>query len=65
MINNDDLFDKETILKYALKHAVCPFELQLDISLFVDYIVGDYNYLFDPNAYLRRFLMIIMTIMFL
>lgn len=55
MINNDNLFDKETILKYALKHGICPFELQLDISLFVDYIIGDYNYLFDPNAYLRRF----------
>jgi DNA excision repair protein ERCC-2 len=46
---------REKIVEYALKYNVCPFELQLDISLWVDIIIGDYNYIFDPKAYLRRF----------
>lgn len=61
---NDALFDilttsdnlsRETILQYAIKYQVCPFELSLDCSLFADMVICDYNYLFDPHAYLRRF----------
>ena len=37
------------------RHEVCPFELSLDVALEADVIVGDYNYVFDPSAYLRRF----------
>lgn len=32
-----------------------PFELSLDASLWCDCIIGDYNYAFDPQVYLRRF----------
>lgn len=39
----------------ARKHKVCPFELGLDLSLWCDVVVGDYNYLFDPVAHLMRF----------
>jgi DNA excision repair protein ERCC-2 len=35
-------------------HQVCPFELSLDLSSWVDVIVCDYNYVFDPRVYLRR-----------
>lgn len=45
----------ETLQAYARKHQVCPFELGLDLSLWCDVIVGDYNYLFDPVVCLRRF----------
>ncbi len=38
----------------AREHQVCPFELSLDVSLWVDVIIGDYNYAFDPRVYLRR-----------
>ena len=34
---------------------VCPFELCLDVSSWSDVIVGDYNYVFDPTVYLKRF----------
>jgi Rad3-related DNA helicase len=34
---------------------VCPFELSLDISLFADGIICDYNYVFDPFVYLKRY----------
>ena len=39
----------------ALKHQVCPFELSLDVALWADAIICDYNYVFDPQVYLRRF----------
>ena len=36
------------------EHQVCPFELSLDLSSWVDVVVCDYNYVFDPKVYLRR-----------
>lgn len=35
-------------------HNVCPFELSLDVSTWVDAVICDYNYVFDPRVYLRR-----------
>lgn len=46
---------REVLLKYADKHMVCPFEMGLDVSLFVDGIICDYNYVFDPRVKLRRY----------
>ena len=50
---------QEEITRSALeavgqKHQVCPFELSLDVSVWADAIVCDYNYVFDPQVYLRR-----------
>jgi len=39
----------------ARTHRVCPFELCLELSVWADLIVCDYNYVFDPRVYLRRF----------
>ena len=55
LITCEDSFGREVIEKYAEKYQVCPFELSLDCSLFADGIIGDYNYLFDPHVYLKRF----------
>lgn len=55
MLTHEDVFGRDAILEYALTHEVCPFEMGLDMSLFSDGIICDYNYLFDPRAYLRRF----------
>ena len=52
---NEDYLDRPTIEKYAKLHSVCPFELSLDLSLWCDVIICDYNYLFDPRVYLKRF----------
>lgn len=52
---NYDRIDRGVIEAVALKHKVCPFELSLDISLFVDAIICDYNYVFDPHASLKRY----------
>ena len=44
-----------TILdRIGQQHQVCPYELALDVSLWVDAVVCDYNYVFDPQTYLRR-----------
>ncbi len=48
-------FTKAVIADLSGRHTVCPFELQLDISLWCDVIIGDYNYLFDPTAKLQRY----------
>lgn len=55
MLSNEDSYTREVVMEYANKHMVCPFELCLDMSLFSDTIICDYNYVFDPNVYLRRF----------
>lgn len=48
-------FDRETLLRHAQKWQVCPFELSLDLAVWMDGVICDYNYVFDPNVYLRRF----------
>lgn len=55
LLTNADNFSRDIIEEYAIKHKVCPFEMCLDISLFCDGIIGDYNYAFDPHVYLKRF----------
>jgi len=50
-----DQFIRGRIVEYAEKHAICPFEFALDLSLLCDCIICDYNYLFDPRVYLTRF----------
>ena len=55
MLSSEENIDRAAVTAYASKYCVCPFELSLDAALFADAIVGDYNYLFDPHARLRRF----------
>ena len=55
LLTETDNFKRETIEEYARKHSVCPFEMCLDMSLFADAVICDYNYLFDPHVYLKRF----------
>lgn len=46
---------REVVLQYAREYRVCPFEFCLDITGWADGIICDYNYVFDPNARLRRY----------
>ena len=55
LLQTSDLFTREEILAQARKHRVCPFELSLDVATWCDNILCDYNYVFDPNVYLKRF----------
>jgi DNA excision repair protein ERCC-2 len=48
-------FTREVIEAYSRTYTVCPFELSLDLSMWADCIICDYNYVFDPRVYLKRF----------
>lgn len=56
LLNTDcDSVTREVLKEYAAKWSVCPFEFGLDVSTWVDVIICDYNYAFDPRAHLKRF----------
>ena len=55
LLQESDMFTREEILAQAEKHQVCPFEMSLDVATWVDNVICDYNYVFDPNVYLKRF----------
>ena len=55
LMTTKEHYSREEIEACAQKYKVCPFELGLDMSLFSDGILCDYNYVFDPHVYLRRF----------
>lgn len=48
-------FTRPLIEEIARKYEICPFEFSLDLALWVDCIICDYNYVFDPRVYLHRF----------
>ncbi len=55
LLQQQDIFDRETIAAWAGEREVCPFEMNLDVASWCDNIICDYNYVFDPNVYLKRF----------
>ncbi len=48
-------FTRPVIEEIALQYQLCPFEFSLDLALWADSVICDYNYAFDPRVYLRRF----------
>ena len=50
-----DQMTRDILQEQAIKWQVCPFELSLDVSTWVDTVICDYNYAFDPRAHLKRF----------
>ena len=55
LLQKSNLFTREEVLAQAKEYQVCPFEMSLDVATWADNIVCDYNYVFDPNVYLKRF----------
>lgn len=55
LITSSDEMNRGILEEQARKWKVCPHEMSLDVSVWVDAVVCDYNYVFDPNAHLRRF----------
>ena len=55
LIHSGYEFDRADILRVARKHRVCPHELSLDLSELCDIIICDYNYIFSPTVYLKRY----------
>jgi DNA excision repair protein ERCC-2 len=52
---HEDSFSGEVIARISEEYKICPFEFSLGLSLMADVIICDYNYVFDPRVYLRRF----------
>ena len=55
LITQEDVFDRDRLVRAAEHFQVCPFELSLDLSEWMDVVICDYNYVFDPRARLKRF----------
>ncbi len=54
LIREKERITREDVLEFAEAYQVCPHEFDLDISDWVDGIICDYNYAFDPNVQLKR-----------
>ena len=52
---NKPVIDISDIQEIAAKFTVCPYEVELSYSELCDIIICDFNYLFDPTVYIRRF----------
>lgn len=48
-------YTRPVIEAIAQQYEICPFEFSLDLALWADCIICDYNYVFDPRVYLHRF----------
>lgn len=55
LLTERDSYDRDTLMEYSEKYQVCPYEMCLDVATWVDAVICDYNYVFDPDVYLRRF----------
>ncbi len=55
MLDATHRYDRDTIVEYAERYQVCPYELTLDLTLYCDCVICDYNYAFDPSSSLRRY----------
>ncbi len=55
LLGHEESIARQTLLSYAKKHTVCPYELSMEAADWSDGIIGDYNYGFDPEAALSRF----------
>lgn len=55
ILNNENSFTREVIEEYSMKYGICPFEFSLDLTMWMDCVICDYNYAFDPRVYLKRF----------
>lgn len=55
LLSEKNGYPRKTVLETAEKYGICPYEFQLELSEFCDILIADYNYVFDPMVYLRRF----------
>ncbi len=55
LLQTQDALDSDCFRQVGKEHTLCPFELSLDASNYASLIICDYNYVFDPSVYLRRY----------
>lgn len=54
-IKSEKLYHTNEVKKVSEKFHICPFEFSLDLSLYMDIVIADYNYFFDPIVHLERY----------
>jgi len=55
LMDHADFMDRDLFREYGRNYQICPFEFSLDACMTADIIICDYNYVFDPRVYLKRF----------
>ncbi|MDY5498069.1 MAG: ATP-dependent DNA helicase [Anaerobutyricum sp.] len=50
LLISENTFTRENLLLFAEKYQVCPYELSFEIAAWADFIICDYNYVFDPHV---------------
>ncbi|MBR2907132.1 MAG: ATP-dependent DNA helicase [Clostridia bacterium] len=55
LLSKQSGYTRASILETAREYGVCPYELSLDLSEKCDIVICDYNYVFDPRVYFRRY----------
>ena len=55
LLQQEGRYERDKLQEQANRFMVCPFELGLDLAVWMDAVICDYNYVFDPNVYLKRF----------
>lgn len=55
ILQTSTVLNREELEALARRYSLCPYELSLDLALWSDCVVCDYNYLFDPVVHLQRF----------
>ena len=48
-------YSRQTVAACADQYHICPYEFSLELSELCDIVICDYNYVFDPQVYLRRY----------
>ena len=54
-LSSQNGFPRASVLEIAERHHICPYEFQLELSELCDIVICDYNYVYDPQIYLRRY----------
>ena len=55
LLSQQSGYSRRSVEETAEKFGICPYEFQLELSEFCDTVICDYNYVFDPQVYLRRY----------
>ncbi len=55
LLSKQSGYSRRTVEEIAARYGICPYEFQLALSELCDIVICDYNYVFDPQVYLRRY----------
>ena len=55
ILESHRIYTKDVIDEVAARYGVCAYELSLELSEWCEVVICDYNYLFDLQAYLKRY----------